>query len=61
MYDEPPQYENSTRSVSGRFRTPLHALDQEVNAEYVFNEDVVVTGLRAHMHFRGKDMKFSIE
>jgi hypothetical protein len=27
----------------------------------VFKEDVVVYGLRAHMHFRGHDMKFTAD
>ncbi|NKB32996.1 MAG: hypothetical protein GKR91_07865 [Pseudomonadales bacterium] len=61
MYDEPPMYENFTQSVSGMFRIPPYEQDHEASARYVFNEDVVVTGLRAHMHFRGKDMKFSAE
>jgi hypothetical protein len=61
MYDEPPKYENFTRSVSANFRIPPHDQDYETQAAYVFDEDVVVTGLRAHMHFRGKDMKFSVE
>lgn len=61
FHDEPPTYENFTRSISGRFVIPPYALDHKASAEYVFNEDVVVTGLRAHMHFRGKDMKFSVE
>ncbi|MDT8429586.1 MAG: redoxin domain-containing protein [Pseudomonadales bacterium] len=61
MYDEKPRYENLTRSVSGRFRIPPYAIDHKATAQYVFNEDVYVNGLRAHMHFRGKDMKFSVE
>jgi hypothetical protein len=61
MYDEPPAYENFTRSVASNFKIPAYAQDHEVSAEYVFQEDVVVTGLRAHMHFRGKDMKFTVE
>lgn len=61
MYDEPPTYENFTRSVSGNFRIPPYAQEHPAAATYVFEEDVVVTGLRAHMHFRGKDMKFSAE
>ncbi len=61
MYDEPPAYENFTQSVSGMFRIPAFDQDYEASAQYVFNEDVVVTGLRAHMHFRGKDMKFTAE
>lgn len=61
MYDEPPAFENFTRSVSGMFRIPPYAQDHKAQAQYVFSEDVVVTGLRAHMHFRGKDMKFMVE
>jgi len=61
MHDEPPAYENFTQSVSGMFRIPPYAQDHAASAQYVFDEDVVVTGLRAHMHFRGKDMKFSAE
>ena len=61
FYDEPPMYENFTQSVSGMFRIPPYERDYEASARYVFNEDVVITGLRAHMHFRGKDMKFSAE
>lgn len=61
FHDEPPKYEYLTRSVSGRFEVPPHAQDHKANAEYVFEEDVVVHGLRAHMHFRGKDMKFTAE
>lgn len=61
MYDEPPKYENFTRSVASQFKIPPYAQDYESHAQYVFDDDVVVTGLRAHMHFRGKDMKFSME
>lgn len=61
MYDEPPMHENFTQSVSGMFRIPPYAQDYEASARHLFSEDVVVTGLRAHMHFRGKDMKFSAE
>lgn len=61
MYDEPPAYENFTRSVASSFRIPAYAKDHEVAAAYTFQEDVVVTGLRAHMHFRGKDMKFTAQ
>lgn len=61
MYDEPPKYENFTRSVASNFKIPAFDQDYESAAAYTFEEDVVVTGLRAHMHFRGKDMKFSVE
>lgn len=61
FYDEKPAHENLTRSVSGMFVIPPHAVDHEAHGVYTFQEDVVVNGLRAHMHFRGKDMKFSAE
>ena len=61
MHDDPPDYENFTQSVSGMFRIPPYAANHAASAEYVFAEDVVVTGLRPHMHFRGKDMKLSAE
>ncbi|MEX1033171.1 MAG: redoxin domain-containing protein [Cellvibrionaceae bacterium] len=61
FHDEPPKYEYLNRSVSGRFEVPPYAQDHEAAAAYTFEEDVLVHGLRAHMHFRGKDMKFSAE
>lgn len=61
MYEEPPEYENFTMSVAGMFVIPPYERDHKASARYTFAEDVVVTGLRAHMHFRGKDMKFTVE
>lgn len=61
FYDEPPAHENLTRTVAGMFVIPPHANNHEVRGSYLFKEAVVVNGLRAHMHFRGKDMKFSVE
>lgn len=61
FYDEKPTHKNLTRSVSGNFVIPPHALDHKAHAEYVFDKDVYVIGLRAHMHFRGRDMRFSVE
>ncbi|MEX2469324.1 MAG: hypothetical protein WD396_06180, partial [Pseudohongiellaceae bacterium] len=61
LYDEPPAHENFTRSVANMFRIPPFERNHEVEATYTFDEDVVVTGLRAHMHFRGKDMRFAAE
>jgi len=61
MYDEPPKHENFTRSVASQFKIPAFDQNHESAAEYVFQEDVMVTGLRPHMHFRGKDMKFAME
>jgi mono/diheme cytochrome c family protein len=61
FYDKPPKYEYLNRSVSGPFKIPPNARDYKVAGQYVFREDVVVYGLRAHMHFRGHDMKFTAD
>jgi len=61
LYDEPPAHENFTRSVASMFIIPPHERNHDVDATYTFDEDVMVTGLRAHMHFRGKDMQFFAE
>jgi hypothetical protein len=61
FYDKPPKYEYLNRAVSGKVKIPAHARDVKTAGELVFKEDVVVYGLRAHMHFRGHDMKFSAD
>jgi peroxiredoxin len=61
FHDKPPKYEYLNRPVGGQFVIPPFARDHKVSGESVFNEDVVVYGLRAHMHFRGHDMKFTAE
>jgi hypothetical protein len=58
FYDKPPKYEYLNSSVAGPFKIPPNARDYKVKGDYVFKDDVVVYGLRAHMHFRGHDMKF---
>jgi peroxiredoxin len=59
--DSPAPHEKLTQVVSARFVIPPNEHNFELQAEHVFDEDVIITGLRAHMHFRGKDMKFSIQ
>lgn len=61
FHDEPPKYEYLNRSVSGMFKVPPHSIEHKTKAQYVFEEDVVVHGLRAHMHFRGRYMRFTAE
>lgn len=60
LQDEPTKFEKLTQAVSASFVIPPNANDFELQVEHVFDENVIVTGLRAHMHFRGKDMKFSV-
>jgi hypothetical protein len=61
FYDKPPKYEYLNRAVSGNVKIPAQARDVKTAGELVFKEDVVVYGLRAHMHFRGHDMKFTAD
>ncbi|MBC7982574.1 MAG: redoxin domain-containing protein [Candidatus Obscuribacterales bacterium] len=61
FYDKPPKYEYLNLSVSGQFKIPPHARDHKAAGDHVFTEDVIVHGLRAHMHFRGHDMKFTAD
>jgi peroxiredoxin len=61
FYDKPPKYELLTQSVSGRFTVPPYARNHPASAEFVFQEPITVHRLRAHMHFRGHDMQFSVE
>jgi hypothetical protein len=61
FHDKPPKYEYLNRAVAGQFRIPAYARDYKTAGEFVFPEDVVVYGLRAHMHFRGHDMKFTAD
>jgi peroxiredoxin len=59
--DELPQHEYLNTAVATQFTIPPHALDHETRASHVFEHDIMVYGLRPHMHFRGKDMKFTAE
>ena len=61
FYDKPPKYEYLNIPVSGPVKIPPFAREQKTAGDYTFREDVVVYGLRAHMHFRGHDMKFTAD
>jgi len=62
FYDkgEEPQYEYHTYSVSAngpdRLHIPAGAMNHEMAASYVFEDEIVLYGFRAHMHYRGKSM-----
>ena len=53
--------ENLVQVVSSRFVLPPHEPNFEINADFVFGSEVVITGVRARMNYRGKRMKFAIE
>jgi len=63
FYDEneEPELEYHTYSVSPGNRTeniviPPGAMNHEMAATHVFDQDIVLHGFRAHMHYRGKSM-----
>ncbi len=61
--DEEPQHQYSTYSLShgGRnLRIPPGATEHKMSASYVFDDEVLLHGLRPHMHYRGKYMRFSV-
>lgn len=61
--DENPEYQYSTYSVSHGGRNlviPPGAKEHKMSASYVFEDEVVLHGLRPHMHYRGKYMRFSV-
>ena len=60
LQNEPTKYEKLTQVVSGKFVIPPNVNNFELEAQHVFDENIVVTGFRAHMHFRGKDMRLSV-
>lgn len=59
FHDSPPEHEKLTQVVASHFTVPAQNNNFELSASHRFEREVVVTGLRAHMHYRGKKMKFS--
>ena len=53
--------EQFVQAVSARFILPPNEPDFELYTDYAFESQVVLTGVRARMNYRGKRMKFSIE
>lgn len=59
--DEPNLKERLTHAVASRFLLPPNANDFELQAEQQVEQDIIITGVRARMNFRGKRMKFIVE
>jgi peroxiredoxin len=59
--DEEGLHEQLAQAVSSRFILPPNEPNHAMQAEYVFEENVVLTGVRARMNYRGKKMKFAVE
>jgi peroxiredoxin len=53
--------ERLVQAVSAQLVLPANEHEIPAHAEYVFDESVVITGVRAKMNARGKKMRFSIE
>lgn len=53
--------ERLTQAVASRFVLPPNDADYALQAEHQLERDVIVTGVRARMNFRGKRMKFLVE
>ena len=52
--------EKLTQAVGARFVIPANESEFPVQAEHVFDEAVVLIGVRARMNSRGKKMKFAV-
>jgi len=60
--EQPGLQELLTQTVSStQFVLPPESAEHKMHAEYVFDEAITITGLRARMSYRGKAMKFSVE
>lgn len=59
--DQTSLQEQLVQAVSSRFVLPPNANNHAMQAEHVFEEEIVLTGVRARMNYRGKKMKFAIE
>jgi hypothetical protein len=60
FHDAPPSHEKLTQVIGKQFTLPANVNDFPLQADYRFEDEVVITGLRAHMHYRGKKMKFAV-
>lgn len=61
--DEEPEYQYSTYSLSHGGRNIViqpGVSDHKMSASHVFEDEVMLHGLRPHMHYRGKRMRFSV-
>jgi len=53
--------ERLVQAVSAQVTLPPFAYDVQAHAHYKFEESVVISGVRAKMNARGKQMRFSVE
>ncbi|NKB32997.1 MAG: redoxin domain-containing protein [Pseudomonadales bacterium] len=61
--DAKPEHQYSTYSLSHGGRNlviPPRTNEHKMSASHVFEDEVMLHGLRPHMHYRGKHMRFSV-
>ncbi len=61
--DSEPKYKYSTFSLSQsgkNIRIRPRDADHKMSASHVFEDEIVLHGLRPHMHYRGKNMRMSV-
>tara|TARA_B100000029_G_scaffold234740_4_gene231969 strand:+ start:7403 stop:9187 length:1785 start_codon:yes stop_codon:yes gene_type:complete len=61
--DEKPEHQYSTYSLSHGGRNiviPPRVNEHKMSASYVFEDEVMLHGLRPHMHYRGKYMRMGV-
>ncbi|MEQ8953284.1 MAG: redoxin domain-containing protein, partial [Gammaproteobacteria bacterium] len=60
---EEPKYQYSTYSLShggSNLNIPPGVSEHKMTASYVFEDEIMLHGLRPHMHYRGKYMRMSV-
>ena len=61
FHDTPPDHEFHNKSVvQGNLAIPPGAVEYKAQQQFVFEKDIVLYGLRPHMHYRGKHFKFKV-
>ncbi len=60
FHESPPSHEKLTQAIGKQFTLPANVNDFPLQADYQFDKEVIITGVRAHMHYRGKKMKFAV-
>lgn len=62
--DEEPRFNYSTYALSRgglNLSIPPNVKEHKMNASHTFFEEIMLFGLRPHMHYRGKYMRMSVE
>jgi hypothetical protein len=58
-----PRHPYSTYALGyggSNIEIPPGAAEHKMSASHVFDDEIMLHGLRPHMHFRGKSMRFSV-